>query len=303
METNIQNETFIDKNKGFLLGLSAFLIWGFVPLYWKGLGHLNALELLSYRILTSCIYLILILAVTKSIRVYFDQFRQFKTLVPFLLTSILISMNWGVFIYAASTGQVMQSSLGYFMVPLVNVLLGMIFLGERFKRIQNLAVVLLFLSVGWEISFAPVFPWISLTLGLSFGFYGLIRKKTTQGAFIGLALETTFLTFPAILFLLFYQQTNDSHFFQYALSEQLYIALAGVISILPLALFGKAASYLKLSTLGLMNYLTPTIHFILAIVAFDQTADLKRLITFIFIWLALFLYSIPVFLNRKATQA
>ena len=256
--------------------------------------------MLAHRIAWSCITLMFILAATRGWGKVLAAARNRKTLSILSVTTLLISINWLVFIYAVDRGQVLQSSFGYFINPLVSVLLGFLFLGERLRRPQSI-------SLGFAIAGLMVLsvslggiPWISLVLAITFALYGLLRKVVQSDPLTGLSLETLILFPPASGFLIFLGATGRGAFPSYAMEDNLLLPLAGVITAIPLLWFSAAARRLNLSTIGFMQYITPTIHFLLAVLVFGEPFTLPDLAGFSFIWAGLILYSYDAAKSRPA---
>jgi chloramphenicol-sensitive protein RarD len=280
-----------ETRMGVAYGLAAYLLWGFFPLYFKWVAHVPPLEVLSHRIAWSLITLLVILAATREWGKVRTALAQGKTLITLCVTTILISTNWFVFIVAVDRGQVLQSSFGYFINPLVSVLLGFLFLGERLRRLQVVSlalagagVVVLTLHIGHV-------PWISLVLAITFALYGLLRKIVPAGALTGLSVETLLLFPAATGFLIYLAVTGKGAFPAATAGDNILLPLAGVITAIPLLWFSAAARRLSLASIGFMQYITPTIHFLLAVVAFAEPFSRAHLAGFACIWAGLLLYS------------
>ncbi len=284
-------------NKGFVYALCAYLTWGLLPIYWKSLHELPALEILSHRVVWSLLCVLLVLAVRQN----WSWIRGIsrKTLLTFVAVSILISVNWLTYIWAVNAGFVVESSLGYFINPLVNVLLGSIFLGERLRKLQWAAIGLAAAGVIYLTITYGALPWISLTLATSFGLYGLLKKTAALNSIHGLTLEMG-LIFPfALGYLLYLAFTGTAAFPEVGLGIESLMIGAGVITAIPLLAFASAARRLTLTSLGLMQYIAPTIQFSLGVFLYHEPFSSAQLVGFILIWLALAAYTAESVLHNR----
>lgn len=275
--------------RGLGFGLGAYLIWGFLPLYFLLLAGVTTGEIVADRIVWSLVLLIGILAVAGRFGKLLAVLRDTRTLGLLAISAALISVNWLVYIWAVQHDHVLAASLGYFLNPLVNVLIGVVVLGERLTRTQMAAVALaaagvIVLAVG-----AGAGLWISLTLAVSFAFYGLVRKVAPVESLEGLTIETGLLT-PIALGYMGWLASNDALVFGDAVGMTGLLVLAGAITAVPLLLFAGAARLLPYSTLGLLQYLAPTLQFLLAITVFGEVMTLSHIICFALIWSGLALY-------------
>ena len=283
---------------GFTYGLFAYFIWGFFPIYFKQLKHLNPLEVVSHRIVWSLLFLALLLIVRGEIAVIRRVFANRRALFYLLATSLLISTNWLVFIYAVGKGEVLQSSLGYFMTPLVNVLLGVMILRERLRPWQIVSLVFAVSGVAVQLLVVGKLPVIALVLAATFGLYGLLRKIAPVEALSGLAVETGMLALPAFSYLLYSGFTNGGHFIGRLPQDLALLPLAGVLTAVPLILFAAAARSLRLTTIGFLQYLTPSLHFLQAVFLYQEPFDTPHLISFCCIWCGLVIYSLDSKFSR-----
>jgi len=276
---------------GVLYAVGAYGLWGVFPIYFKVVRHVPALEVLAHRIIWSLALLLVLIAARHDWPALRAALRQRRTFITLLATTLLIAANWLLFIWAVAHDYVLQASLGYFINPLVNVLLGFVFLRERLRRWQTVAVILAASGVGYMTVAGGCFPGMALFLAGSFGFYGLLRKVANVEALIGLTIETGLLTPPALAFLS-YRMVVGQAVFGSRLDMSLILLLAGVITATPLLWFSQAARRLRLATLGFIQYLSPTGHFVLAVVAFGEPFTSAHLVTFGCIWVALAIYTI-----------
>jgi chloramphenicol-sensitive protein RarD len=285
--------------QGVLAGILAYTLWGLLPGYWKAIQEVPPLEILCHRTIWSLVFVLLILAARKR-WAWIGQVRANpRTLLMSLASACLLSLNWFTYIWAVNSGHVVDSSLGYFIAPLVNVLLGVLFLRERLRVWQTVAIGLaavgvLSLTVGYG-----AFPWIALSLALSFGFYGLLRKVSPLGSLEGLSLETAALSIPAVAYLVFREATGGASFGHAGTATTLLLAGTGVVTALPLLLFAYAARQVTLATVGIMQYISPTFQLLLGVLAYGEPFTPTRLLGFAPIWLALVIYSVEGMKEEK----
>ncbi len=284
-------------NKGLVYAFIAYLCWGLLPIYWKALHALPALEIMAHRIAWSLIFV----AVVLLLRRQWGWVRNLdrRTILTFVAVSLLISVNWYTYIWAVNVGFVVETSLGYFINPLVNVLLGAIFLGERMRRLQVGAVTLAALSVIYLTFSYGSLPWIALTLAFTFGFYALLKKTATINSLEGMTLEMALLL-PVAIGYLFWIGSHDSAAFPEAgLTTQALMIGSGVITAIPLLAFASAARRITMTALGLMQYLAPTMQFCLGIFLYNEPFSTAQLVGFGLIWLALALYSLEGLIHNR----
>lgn len=278
-----------ERRSGVLQGLGAYGIWGFFPVFWKALGHVPALEVLFHRVVWSFVLLLIAAAIIGRWRYLVAAVTSRRILGVLSLTTLLIAVNWLVFIWAVNSGHVLESSLGYFINPLVNVLLGMVFLRERLNRWQAVAVALAAAGVIVLTVAQGQPPWVSLILAFTFGFYGLLRKRCSVDAIVGLTVETAILTPVAALYLA-YLAVDGQGMFGTDRATDLLLVVGGAVTAVPLLLFAGAARRLRYVTVGLLQYIAPTMHFILAVSLYGEPLTSAHLITFACIWGGLLLY-------------
>jgi len=281
-----------EKLKGVLCGVSAFLIWGLSPLYWKLLSAVPAFEIINHRIIWSFLFLVPLLVIKRRWGEVSAALLNPRTMSVLLLSSILVAFNWLIYIWAINNGRVLHASLGYYINPLVNVLLGMLFLKERLRRAQILAFVLAAIGVLYLTLHYGGFPWISLTLAFSFGFYGLIRKIIPVGSLAGLSIETLLLSVPASIWLFHLNSSGTGTFLNSGGILDLILVGAALVTALPLLLFTRGTRSLNLSTMGFLQYIAPTCMFLLGVFVFHEPFAKAQVISFILIWTALFVYSV-----------
>ena len=286
---------------GLLIGLTAFLIWGMSPIYWKELKSVQALEIILHRIVWSFFFLIPIVMLRGRRSAFFAALRNPRAMAILSVTALLISSNWFIYIWAVANNHLLQASLGYYINPLVNVLLGMLFLGERLRRLQVLSVAIAAAGVLYLTFYVGQFPWISLFLAFSFGFYGLIRKAVDVASIVGLAIETMLLSIPAGIYLIMLFSNDAGAFLRIDGHTDLLLVGASVVTAVPLLLFTISARRLRLTTVGFIQYIAPTCMFLLGVFLYQEHFATEQVVTFIMIWIALCLYSLDsVFFYRKS---
>jgi len=276
---------------GTLYAFLSFLIWGLSPIYWKALHGVGAFEIILHRILWSFIFLMPIVMVGGHWTEFKKAVKAPKILSILLVTSILVGGNWLIYIWAVTNGRVLQASLGYYINPLVNIVLGVLFLGERLRRAQTVAVGLAALGVLNLTYRYGVFPWVSLALAFSFGFYGLIRKVTAVGPLVGLTVETLLLTLPAGVLVFHLHRPHAGAFLGTGGHTDLLLIGTGILTATPLLLFNLGAKRITLATLGFIQYTAPTGMLLLGITVFDEAFTAIQAGTFGLIWAALAIYS------------
>jgi len=276
---------------GVAFGLAAYLIWGSFPVFFKALEGATPLEIVCHRIFWSVVFLLILVTIRQQLGQIIVTLRNRQTLLTLCGSTLLIATNWLVFIYAVQHGEVLQSSLGYFITPLLSILLGFIFLRERLNRWQLFSVLLALIGVLNLAFHHGQFPWIALILATSFGLYGLLRKVAQVEAMIGLTVETLLLGPFALAYILYLTTQQESSFLVGTLRLDLLLPLSGVVTAIPLLLFVAAARRLQLATIGFLQYITPTLHFILAVGLYNETFTRGHLISFLFIWAGLGIYS------------
>jgi chloramphenicol-sensitive protein RarD len=282
-----------DTGLGLLSATAAFLLWGLIPLYWRVLHGVPAGEVLAHRIAWSLPCLLLLLWARGAFGELGRALASPRTAVTLLVTTLLIGGNWFTFLWAVTHDHVLDSSLGYYINPLVSVLFGFLFLGERLRRAQRLAVGLAAVGIG-ILTARHGLPWISLTLAVSFGLYGLLRKVVDATPMVGLFVEVALLWPLAVGYLAWLALQGSGALGTRGTGLSLLLAASGPITVIPLLLFTYGTRALTLSTVGFVQYLTPTGHFILAVMVFGEPFSRAHLVAFAFIWAALLLYSLDL---------
>lgn len=295
MKKNKSPKTQLNLDKDTVLGVgyaaSAFLIWGISPIYWKALRAVPALEIILHRMVWSFFFLVPLIIIMRRWQEFIDTLKNHRTLLILLFTALIIGGNWLLYIWAVNNDNLLQASLGYYINPLVNVVLGMVFLKERLRAPQILSVVLATAGVLYLTIYYGEFPWIALTLAVSFGLYGLIRKVAPVGSLVGLAVETLLLSIPALVYLFYLDSQGQGSIFRVSLKLDLLLMGCALVTAIPLLFFTLGARRLYLSTIGLLQYIAPSCMFILAVFLFHEPFSSAQVVTFIFIWTALAIYS------------
>jgi chloramphenicol-sensitive protein RarD len=284
-----------------IAAITAFSLWGLFPLYWKIFNEVSAWDLFGHRLIWSFVTVIFIIFYQKKSRNIRDIWKNRKTRNMLILSAILISSNWLLYIYAVSIGKVLEASLGYFLNPLINVLFGWLFLKEEIRKTQWPAIILAIVSIvllGLQTDLSH-FPWIAIALSLTFAFYGIIRKVTHVGSLEGLTFETCFIIAPVLFYWSFKDSTPLTLFQILPAWKILTLTLSGLITCIPLILFAFSARRLKLQTLGFIQYLSPTLKFICGLLILGEPLSSEKLQTFILIWIALIWYTTESFFFLK----
>ena len=282
----------MEQRKGIWLAVAAYSFWGLIPIFWKALDTVPALELLSHRIVWSVPLLFLIIVVTRHLSVLRDSFRSPGTAATALAGGVLLSINWGVFVWAVTTNHIVEASLGYFINPLVSVALGVIVLRERLSPAQRIAVGIAVIGVVGMTIVSGVLPWISLVLAFSFGTYGLLKKRTTAAPPIeGLFMEAVFVSVPALLYLGLLAE-NGTEALGSSMTTTLLLIAAGAVTIFPLILFGASAQRIPLSTLGILQFIAPILQLLLGVVLYGEAVSKGEWLGFVLVWIALAIYTV-----------
>lgn len=291
-----------EYKKGIFFALGAYVLWGILPIYWELIHHIGAFEILAFRIIFSAIFMIFILIIGKNQRqAFIRDVNQLVThpiqLVAIVVAGYVITINWGTFIWAVTNGHVLQSSLGYYINPLVSILLALIFLKERFNKFEWLAILFAFIGVLYMTLKVGEFPIVALMLAFSFGIYGLLKKVVHIDAISSITVECI-VTAPAGLIYVGYLWQQHQLSFGMNMSS-CWLLFSGAITAIPLILFSAGAKRIPLSLTGFIQYVGPTIMFVLGIFLFNEPFDINQLITFIFIWIGIVLYSTSQYLKMK----
>jgi chloramphenicol-sensitive protein RarD len=283
---------------GAYFALSAYLFWGVVPIYFKWMDHVSPWEIVCHRIIWSLVLLLAILFFTNQLGALKVEARVIKRL---FLTATLLSVNWLVFIYAILNNNIVETSLGYFINPLVSVFLGMIFLSERLRPLQWAAVVIASSGILYQLIYFGAIPWVALTLAFSFGFYGLFRKNLNLPSVVGLTLETIVVLPFAIGGLLWLSSTAGLSFGAVDRQTDVLLIFGGVVTSFPLLCFAAAVTRLSLTAAGMFQYIAPSLSLVIAIAMYNEPFGLDRMITFGCIWVALVIFTAETFYHHRKT--
>lgn len=292
-----------EMKKGIFFALSAYILWGILPLYWHLIHGIGPFEILAFRIVLSMIFMLIVAIISKQTHFGADVNQLFKhpiQLIAIIVAGYVITINWGTFIWAVNNGHVLQTSLGYYINPLVSILLALTFLKERFNKFEWLAIILAFVGVVYMTIQVGEFPLISLLLAFSFGFYGLIKKVVPMNAISSITIECI-VTAPAGLIYLWviWQQ---GHMTSGLNMPTFWLLFSGAITAIPLILFSAGAQRIPLSLTGFIQYVGPTLIFILGIFVFKEPFDIHQFITFVFIWVGIIVYSISQYIKMKKSK-
>jgi chloramphenicol-sensitive protein RarD len=292
------------RGGGVLLAVLAYGLWGFLPLYFLLLAPANALEIVAWRILLSLVFCAILLTVTRAWRHLFELLRDRRIALTLLLAGILILVNWLVYVYATLSDNVVQAALGYFTNPIVTVLLGIFVLRERLRPMQWVAIAISAIAVLVIAIDYGAFPWIALALAFSFGFYGLVKKRVggRVDALSGLTMETVWLAPIAVAQLIFVSVSSGLTIGTVSVGQTVAMLLAGVVTAVPLLLFAGAARRLPLTTMGLTQYVTPILQFLIGVLLLHEAMPPARLVGFILVWIALIVLAIDSFRHSQLSK-
>jgi len=290
-------------NKGILNGIAAYLLWGVFPIYWKLLHDVPAMQVIGHRIIWSFALLILFILLTKQWKEFRSAALTPKTLAIYSIAGALLTVNWLVYVWGVNAGFIVETSLGYFINPLISVLLGVIFLHEQLRPTQWIPVVLATAGVTYLTVAYGRLPWIALSLAFSFGFYGFVKKLAPLGSLYGLTLETG-IVFPiALLYLAFVALSGTGAFSHEGAQIDLLLIGAGVVTTIPLLMFASAARQIPLTVVGLLQYIAPTMQFLIGVFLYKEPFDRAHLIGFGVVWIALVIFWVENFMaNRMPVQ-
>lgn len=290
-----------DTTKGLVLALAVYLLWGALPLYLKMVSHIPALEVVAHRVIWSLPIAAVALLVRGRLGEIWPLVRQPRRIGMALLTAALITANWLTYVYAIGSGHTVEAALGYYINPLISVVIAAVVLKEELRPAQMVAMGLAVVAVAiltWD---AGGLPWISLTLATTWGFYALFRKTLPLGPNQGFFLEVLILTVPALAYIIYLETGGEGHFIaQAGLNDPWLLMFSGVATAVPLMIYANAAKLLRLSTIGIMQYIAPSFVFLIAVFVFKEPFGSTKLIAFCFIWAALLVYSVSMYRGRRA---
>ena len=287
---------------GVVYAAGAYIIWGVVPVFWKYLDHVGAVEIVAHRIVWTLIFALAALGAWERLPKLVSALTNRKAMLALAASSVLIAVNWGVFIWAVTADRIIETSLGYYITPLVSFVLGVAFLGERLSRLQMIAVALACLGVLNQTLSLGYLPWVSLVLAVSFGVYGLIRKQVDVESLEGLTVEAIILAPLSLGYIVYLVSSGQGAFFHVGVATDFLLILAGPLTAIPLLMFSAGVRLIRLSTIGFLQYLAPSISLMIAVFYYDEPFTHAHAITFALIWSALALVSWEAF-RREAYSA
>ncbi|MCU0485486.1 MAG: EamA family transporter RarD [Anaerolineales bacterium] len=290
-------------NRGVWYAVGAYLLWGLLPVYWKALQTVPALQILNHRVVWSLVFLAAILFFRRDWEPLRQALKSRRIVWIYLATSCLLGVNWLTYIWGVNAGFIVETSLGYFINPLVSVLLGVVFLREKLRAGQWLPVGLAALGVVYLTISYQKLPWIALVLAFTFGLYGLIKKIAPLGSLHSLALETALLFVPSLAYLLWAEVQGSGAFGHVETGTTLLLVFTGVVTALPLLLFGAGARLIPLSLIGLLQYLAPTLQFLIGVLIYGEPFTRDRMIGFGIIWIALVIYTLEGVLTKQRQRS
>ncbi|WP_417527695.1 EamA family transporter RarD [Marinomonas shanghaiensis] len=274
------------SKSGIFYALTAFTLWAIAPIYFKEMSFVPATEILAHRVIWSCVIVLVLIVLLRYTDAVKTVLRSRKTLLAMLVSTVLIAINWGTFIWAIQNNKMLSASLGYYINPLISILLGVIFFKDKLDRVRKAAVALCFCAVAFEVVQFGSLPWIALVLAVTFGFYGLVRKKVAVDSFTGMAIETALLL-PFALTYLMLSPSPSANMFENSATVNWLLFAAGPVTMIPLMCFAAAANRVSMVTLGFFQYIGPTGMFFLAVFLYDEPLSPEKLTTFVLIWSAL----------------
>jgi len=290
-------------NKGILYGIGAYVLWGFFPIYWKFLHDVPALQVIGHRIGWSFLMLLVYILLTGRWKVFYSEALRWKTIGIYSVAALLLSFNWLIYVWGVNAGYIVETSLGYFINPLLSVLLGVLFLHERLRTAQWIPVGLAAIGVVYLTLVYGRPPWIALSLAFTFGFYGFVKKLSPLGSLYGLTLETG-IVFPlALIYLVVVEANGTGAFFHDGTFINLLLVGAGLVTTIPLLMFASAARQIPLTVVGLLQYIAPTLQFLIGVFLYKEPFDLSHFVGFAIVWVALIIFVVEGYLaNRSSAQ-
>lgn len=277
-------------NKGTWYAVGAYGLWGLFPLYWKMLLHVPAMQLIGHRIVWSFVSLIVMLVLLKQIKTFRTVAFNFAMLKIYALAAVLVGINWLIYVWAVNKGHIVETSLGYFINPLISVLIGVIFFREKLRLWQWIPIAIAAVGVLYLTLALGSLPWIALTLAFTFAFYGAVKKIAPLNSFQGLTLETVILLLPAVLYLLFSETQGNGAFMHQGVWVDFLLIGTGLITTIPLLLFASATKRIPLSVIGVLQYIAPTIQFFIGILVYREVFTMRQFAGYCFVWVALVIF-------------
>ena len=295
-----------DEKKGILASIGAYFLWGLFPIYWKVIEHVSSEEILASRVIWSFVLTLIFVVLLKQRKVLVSDFKAFwhnqRSFWLLFIAAYLVSINWFIYIWAVNHNHIVQTSLGYYMNPIISILLGIIFLKERLSKYQ--IVAFLFAIIGVLILFVSYgqIPWVAIGLALSFGIYGLLKKQIVLDATRGLVIETMFILPVALMYYIYLYFQGNMSFLHVDLKTNLFLIGTGIVTAIPLILFATGAQNIPLYLVGFIQYISPTMTLILGVVVYHESFGGTELVSFSFIWLALMIFSISTIVEVKKSH-
>lgn len=286
--------------KGILYGIGAYALWGFFPLYWKFLHDVPALQVIGHRISWSFILLLAYILLTRQWIGFRSVAFKWKTIGIYSIAAVLLFFNWLIYVWGVNAGFIVETSLGYFINPLLSVLLGVIFLRERLRPLQWVPVGLAAIGVVYLTFAYGRLPWIALSLAFTFGFYGFVKKLSPLGSLYGLTLETGIIFPVALIYLVVIGANGTGHFMQDGALVDVLLMGGGIVTTIPLLMFASAAKQIPLTVVGLLQYIAPTLQFLIGVFVYKETFDFSRFIGFGIVWVALIIFAVESYLANRA---
>lgn len=292
-----------EQKQGVLYAVGAYLMWGLIPLYWKQVQHVSSVEILLGRVIWSFVFTAIFVLIIGQRKELLEDMKQLwakkMQFWSLFAASIIISINWGVYIWAVNNDQLLQASLGYYINPLISVLFGLLFFKEKLSGATIVAVTIAAIGVGYQAILNGTIPWVSLTLALSFAFYGVLKKKIPLDATRGLAIETLYIVPFALIGYFYLMQTSETAFLQVDFKTNVFLIGSGIVTALPLVLFAKGAQKIPLYLMGFVQFLSPTMTLIIGIFLFKEPFTMTEMFTFGCIWLAVLIFSAGKFAEAR----
>jgi chloramphenicol-sensitive protein RarD len=289
-------------NKGLWYAIGAYLTWGLFPVYWKWLEQVPAIQLIGHRIDWSFVMLLALILATRQWKKFRMAALTWRVLRIYFVSALLIGANWLIYVWSVNAGYIVEASLGYFINPLFSVLLGVVFLRERLRPLQWLPVGLAATGVLYLTFIYGSLPWIALSLAFTFGLYGLVKKTAPLGSLYGLTLETGLLFLPALAYLLYVNATGSGAFLHSSPTANSLMVGAGLVTIVPLLMFSSAARQIPLSLVGILQYITPSMQFLLGVLVYREAFSFHQLLGFGIVWLGLIIFWAEGFFAHRAAQ-
>jgi len=288
---------------GIWYGIGAYVVWGLLPLYWKQMGAVPAGQLIGHRIVWSFLTLVAIISVSNQWTAFRAAISRPGVVRMYGLAAALITINWFIYVWAVNHGFIIETSLGYFINPLVSVVFGVLVFGEELRRLQWIAVALagsgvLYLTIAYG-----ELPWIAIVLALSFGSYGVVKKKAPLGSMHGLTIETAILLMPAIVYVLYADRAGQGAFLRQSAAVDALLVSTGVVTTVPLLMFASAVQRTPLSTMGVLQYIAPTLQLVLGVLVYAEPFSRTQLVGFVMVWAGLIVFGLDGFRSRRASMA